>query len=110
MGVHAETLRLKEECCSNGCTTAAMHVQRNTATGTALPDGQMLVVGGEEVTGHLLRSGELYDPTRAAWSWTGSMHVARTAATAVLLHDGTVLVCGGANFGGPLASCEIFHP
>jgi hypothetical protein len=91
-------------------TTTALHVQRDTATGTLLRNGQVLVAGGEQVSGHLLRSAELYDSTRHSWSLTGDMHVARTAATATPLPDGTVLVCGGANFHGPLANCEVYHP
>lgn len=91
-------------------TAAALRVKRDGATGTLLLTGQVLVAGGEQVSGHVIRSAELYDPITNTWTSTGEMHVARTAATAVRLRDGTVLVCGGGNFGGPLASCEVYHP
>jgi hypothetical protein len=68
----------------------------------------VLIAGGQQLAGHVLRSAELYDPTRHSWSRTKDMHVARGAATATLLQDATLLVCGGANFDGPLASCEVF--
>jgi hypothetical protein len=90
-------------------TTAALQTRRDEATGTLLPNGQVLVAGGEQASGHLLRSAELYDSLTHTWYRAGAMHVARTGASESLLRDGTVLICGGADFDGPLASCELFH-
>jgi N-acetylneuraminic acid mutarotase len=64
---------------------------------TLLPDGRVLVAGGntraapEEAT----RTAEIYDPATGAWSPTGNMNIARAFHAATLLADGRVLVAGG---------------
>jgi Kelch motif/Galactose oxidase, central domain len=85
------------------------HDPRNSDFGALLPDGRVLVAGGEQVRGHLLKTAELYDPGKHTWSMTAPMHTARSGATSTLLRDGTVLVCGGANFNGALSSCELYQ-
>ena len=63
-------------------------------TATLLPNGQVLVAGGDGITGHLATA-ELYDPATGMWTATGSMATARFFHTATLLPNGQVLVAGG---------------
>jgi len=96
--------------------TAAMRTARFEHTATALPDGKVLIAGGQGPAegGKLsaLNSAELYDPAADGFVSTTNLGEARTNHAAVLLNDGSsVLVMGGA--GGPnadvsLATSELF--
>jgi hypothetical protein len=77
-------------------------------TATGLPDGTILVAGGQGLDGKPLASAELYDTGSGTWTSTGSMHVARWHHTATLLLDGTVLVAGGTREGDTVASPETY--
>jgi hypothetical protein len=99
--------------------TGSMHTAREDATATLLPDGRVLIAGGDQgVCGacgyiNILASAEVYDPATGRFSTTGSMTNERTWHTATALADGRVLIAGGA---GPkpdqdyLASAEIYDP
>jgi len=82
-----------------------MKTNRVNHTATLLPNGKVLVTGGQ-----LQKTSELYDPTTGTWAFTGSMTALRQNHTATLLPDGRVLVTGGvgmiANVG--LLSAEIY--
>lgn len=95
--------------------TESMTVSRDYHTATPLPNGAVLVVGGEggyDTPG--TTSAEIYDPAAGTWTVTGRMTTARYLHTATLLPDGTVLVAGGFNqIGGTaayLAGGEIYDP
>ena len=70
-------------------------------TATRLPDGRVLIVGGQ--TGTLngepfpppLRRADLWDPATLSYSQSGSLEVRRERHTATLLPDGRVLIVGG---------------
>ncbi|WP_225826709.1 Kelch repeat-containing protein [Streptomyces naphthomycinicus] len=68
-----------------------------------LPDGRVLVVGGNTATAGPAPVGqafcELYDPVAGTWSPTGSLRLPRSGHQATLLTDGSVLVTGGAGLG-----------
>jgi N-acetylneuraminic acid mutarotase len=82
----------------------------NGPTATLLPDGTVLVAGGDGRTGPLA-SAEVYEPSTGSWTATGSMTEARSQYTATLLPDGKVLVAGGCcNALGELASAELYDP
>ncbi len=66
-------------------------------TATLLPDGKVLVAGGNYDT-VILATAELYDPATGRWTATGSMAEERHSHTATLLPNGKVLVAGG--YGG----------
>jgi hypothetical protein len=86
--------------------TGSMSTGRYYPTATLLPNGKVLVAGGQNGDTRLA-SAELYDPASGLFSTTGSMSAARAAPTATLLPNGQVLVAGG---GFPvLASAELYE-
>ena len=92
--------------------TGSLNTARTFHTATLLPDGEVLVAGGEDSNSNRLANAELYDPTTGTWTATGSLNTARSGHTATLLPDGKVLVAGGFesesdNF---LASAELYDP
>lgn len=90
--------------------TASMNVAREHHTATLLPNGKVLVTGGDNFTAGDLASAELYNPVTGTWTFTGSMSVPRNFHSAVLLRNGQVLVAGGADNGSTLASAELYNP
>jgi len=99
--------------------TGAMHVARVDAAAAILPDGRVLVMGGDDNYEHVVATAEVYDPRRGTWTLTTPMHGARAQAEATTLVDGRVLVAGGVTFAGPADGrpyaipadgCEIYDP
>ncbi len=78
---------------------APMLQPRLDAAGALLPDGRVLVVGGnwavDHVNGGILSTTEIYDPERDRWSKGPALPEARTGAEAVTLVDGRILLVGG---------------
>jgi uncharacterized protein (TIGR03437 family) len=89
-------------------------------TATLLPDGTVLIVGGEGSYGGATgasseASAELYDPGTQEFRKTGAMTAPRTDHTATLLNDGRVLIAGGVNSNEKgeqtyLSSAELYDP
>jgi hypothetical protein len=75
--------------------TTALPAVREAHTASVLPDGSVLIVGGDN--GDLPRydSALIYDPASGLSSPTGSLATGRRNHTATLLDDGSVLVAGG---------------
>jgi N-acetylneuraminic acid mutarotase len=100
--------------------TGGLTTPRDFHTATLLPNGKVLVTGGENHTNLggtvVLASAELYDPASGTWTGTGSLATARDFHTSTLLPNGQVLVAGGENHsnnGGSsvvLASAEVYDP
>src|SRR5436190_2355296 len=81
--------------------TGSLVTARSRHTATLLPNGKVLVAGGNH--GHAASSSaELYDPATGTWTVTGSMGTARLRHTATLLRTGKMLVAGGENGVGVL--------
>jgi DNA-binding CsgD family transcriptional regulator len=93
--------------------TGNMATSRISHTATLLPDGRVLVTGGQDRAGNALASVELYDPGSGSWTTTESMAVGRALHTATLLSDGRVLVAGGRSgfhAAETLDSAELYDP
>ncbi len=94
--------------------TGSLTDRRSHHTATLLPDGKVLVVGGNQFAFDLA-SAEIYDPASGAWTPTGSLNNKRRSHTATLLPNGKVLVTGGQIelFGSgyrTLGSAELYDP
>ena len=95
--------------------TGSMAEGRSEHTATLLPDGRVLIIGGEKASFEKHASAEIWDPATGAFEPTGSMAEGRKSHTATLLPDGRVLVAGGS--GNPdgygdnfLTTAEIWDP
>jgi len=95
-------------------TTSSLIKPRQQPSSIVLPDGRVLVVGGDGGGDlPLLPTAEIFDASTGAWTATAPMQVGRANAGINLLHDGRVLVSGGFA-GGPGMTlghtCEIYDP
>ena len=75
-------------------TVESMSTTRWFHTATLLPNGKVLVAGGQNSGGYL-DSAEVYDPSSNTWTSVAHMNTARWFHTATLLPSGKVLVAGG---------------
>ena len=83
-----------------------MNERRSLHTATLMPDGSVLIIGGETwlTTGNYgwfggsLANAERYDPSTGAFLPAGSMAQGRAQHQATLLHNGSVLVTGGMRY------------
>jgi Galactose oxidase, central domain/Kelch motif len=85
---------------------------RSGHTATLLTNGEVLVVGGVDGSGHALATAELYDPSTDSYAQLSStLATAVSGHTATLLNDGTVLIAGGIDDSGkPVADAALFDP
>lgn len=84
---------------------APLHHAREGASATILPDGDVLVAGGEApnanpfTTTELLSSTEIYNPASNAWTDGPSMSVVRGHPTGTLLQQSNEVVLAGGSSG-----------
>jgi WD40 repeat protein len=96
--------------------TGSMVTARTWHTATLLPNGKVLVAGGDkfhDCNDVYIANAELYDPVKGTWTGTGSMGDARIWHTATLLPNGKVLVAGGQKgtvYTNILATAELYDP
>ena len=92
-------------------STSPMHAPRAGHAAVLLPDGRVLLIGGESATcsntgcRHDLASTEIYDPLSGSFAAGANMSVPRGLVTATPLKNGDVLITGG-----PDASAELYRP
>ena len=97
---------------SNGTwtTTGALSSARYNHTATLLPNGRVLIVGGQTAQ-VVFDNAEIYDPVTGIWTKGPAAGMARYAHTATLLQNGRVLIAGGIGGNGqPLRSAQLFDP
>jgi hypothetical protein len=88
----------------------AMAEARANAAAAALPDGSVLVTGGDGLAGSPLASAELFS-LDGSFASLAPMSFPRSRHVAVALKDGRVLVAGGNGADGNASnSAEIFDP
>ena len=90
--------------------TGSMTMTRSFHTATLLPNGKVLVAGGESydlTSGNVddLASAELYDPSTGTFAATGSMAEGKYNHTATLLSNGNVFIAGGYD-----DRAEVYNP
>jgi len=86
-----------------------MTTPRTFHTATLLPDGRVLILGGQDNTGTVLKTAEVFNPAINAFNPVGNLNTKRFYHTANLLPDGKVLIAGGIS-GVAFKSTEIFDP
>ena len=97
--------------------TGSLSVPRALHQATLLPDGKVLVSGGE---GNAISPGEqgpghaeIFDPATGTFGPAGDLHTGRSLHSALLLTDGRVLVVGGVAQVGDraaVAQTELYDP
>jgi len=95
--------------------TPPMSVARAHHTATLLPDGKVLVVGGENALYLVEPGAEIYDPASNTWSAPRAQPVSpRSQHSATLLASGRVLIAGGFDIVNgvltPSAGAELYDP
>jgi hypothetical protein len=88
---------------------ASLKFARRGHTATALADGRVLIVGGENEDGPVRRA-EIVDPSSQAIKSGPNSVIARTHHTATSLPDGRIVIIGGSGSHGPLDSIEVYDP
>ena len=89
---------------------ADMIYARGGHTSSVLPNGKVLVTGGNGYN-DVQTSCELYDPSSKLWTTTGDLTFARSGHMALILLNGKVLVFGGRGANaGDLDSAELYDP
>lgn len=84
--------------------------ERGTHVAERLPDGRVLLAGGDSAVG-VTPTAEIWDPASGAFTPTGALAAGRALARSVRLADGRVLVAGGVAVDGTtLAEVEVFDP
>lgn len=85
--------------------------QTNGQTATLLPNGAILLAGGQDAAGHAISAMWLRDVLGNETQLQAALQIARTGHTATVLPDGTVLILGGIGSDGQLVQLpEIFNP
>ncbi len=93
---------------NNWTTTGSLNTPRKYHTITPLPNGKILVAGGDH-SDTALTSAQLYDQGTGAWVATGALKTGRESHTATRLASGAVLVAGGNDTSfAPLKSAELY--
>ncbi|MBN1209917.1 MAG: hypothetical protein JXB05_34015 [Myxococcaceae bacterium] len=83
--------------------TGSLSLSKLLHTATLLPNGQVLVAGGYNLTT------ELYDPATRTWIRTGDNVTTHLSGTATLLPNGKVLMTGGGVYANT-PTAELYDP
>ncbi len=81
---------------------------RRFGTATVMPGGEVLLWGGIDAQGHVLDSGEWFEPSTARFAPTGVLALpARAGHSLTLLTDGSLLMVGGWQGAGKFAANAV---
>ncbi|HEX7491873.1 MAG TPA: kelch repeat-containing protein [Candidatus Limnocylindrales bacterium] len=83
---------------------------RYDAVAARLPDGTVLIAGGNDASGVATDSAEIYDPKSGISVSTGRMAEPVASAAVVTLDDGRILIAGGVNDYESLFGAQIYDP
>jgi N-acetylneuraminic acid mutarotase len=94
--------------------TGSLNTSRRDMSMVLLTDGRVLASAGTTgpISGTILSTSELYDPTTGTWSYTtNNLATPRDGATTIKLQDSRVLIVGGNQADGScINTAEIFDP
>ncbi len=90
--------------------TAPMAYPRAAHTATLMPDGSVIVLGGQTTAGNYLSAAEVYSSTSAVWTTLTPIPTGLSEHTATLLKDGRILVIGGQTSSGPSGQTYAYTP
>lgn len=110
-GVLLSSCELYDPITEEWTLTGSLNVPREFHAATLLPNGKVLVVGGNSFGGGFAwgSSCELYDPISGLWVLVNPLNTGREHALGALLANGEVLVAGG-GVPGATATCELYNP
>jgi hypothetical protein len=92
-------------------TSGSLNVPRSGCQAILMPNGKVLLIGGNSGSGDPLVNGEWYDPATGAFTLVPYLETSRAGFSATLLGSGQVLVAGGATSTGQTsASAGLFDP
>lgn len=83
--------------------TGSLQTARSGHTATLLPDGTVLVVGGQNTSGV-----ERYEPAARVWTAVGALASSRLKHTATLLPNGKLLIVGGWSVDPNFKAVELY--
>jgi hypothetical protein len=91
-------------------TQSPLLVARRNHAATLLPNGKVLVSGGQGGTGRL-RLSEMYDPATGYWTYlpADALMAPRDSHHTLLLPSGKLLAMGGSDDTGPLSNAELYQ-
>lgn len=93
--------------------TGSMAGSRVYHSASPLPDGRVLVVGGDGEGVGVLSSTEVFDPVKGTFSGGAALATPRAQHTATVLADGRILVVGGRSTDDTataLSTAELYDP
>src|SRR5262249_2559700 len=90
--------------------TGPLNMARASHTATLLPNGKVLVAGGE-CASNLTATAEIYDPATETGTLTNPLAVKRLSHAAIFLLNGKGLVSGGTDETDlPICNSELYDP